>query len=172
MLERLSFFLGLFASVWAVFDIWQKVRENHTKISVTITAWHCADDCLFIFATFKNHSHLPISISLVSAELDGVPVQCSLLPKTVYYEQLPGEPGRLLPPEPVRSLPFPLNLDPLGGVAGYLYFRTDQAIQEKPSTLLTLELCTNRRGPMKCQCTLQWDDLLHTRYFPVSSQSS
>ena len=172
MLERLSLYLGLFSSAWAVFDIWQKVRENQVNLSVDITAWHCAEDCLFVFATIKNRSHLPVSISLISAELDGSDVQCSLLPKTIYYEQLPGNQGRILPPEPVRSLPFPLNLTPLGGAAGYLYFRTAQPICEKPSTLLTLVLCTNRKGQVKRRCRLQWDDRLHTRYFPVSSQSS
>lgn len=162
--SNVSFILGLIGSLWAAIDVCLTIFRSRVRIGIKIVAYHPSGDCLFVFVSITNRSHLAVSVSEISAKIDGEDVPCSLYPYVVCYRKLPGNLGRGQS-EPVRSLAFPLNLTPLGGVAGYLYFRTSRPIAQPLSKRLSLSTHTNRRGRVKVECPLQWDDLLHTRYF-------
>lgn len=165
--QTLSLILGIIGTTGTIIGGVLTFFMSRVRLSVEVISWHLAEDCLFIYAVISNKSFSPISVSLISAKLDGVEVPCSLEPFVVTYRKLPGEPGRGQY-EPVRSLPFPLNLGPLGGVAGYLYFRNSQPISQPLCTPLSLSAHTNRKGQVKLKCKLQQDDHLHTRYFQLS----
>lgn len=166
-IQTVSLILGAIGTIGTIAGGVIAFVNSRVHISVEVIAWHKAKEFLYIYAVITNNSRLPISISSISAILDDVEVPCSLYPFVVTYRKLPGnEGGGKI--EPVRSLPFPLNLGPLNGIAGYLYFRTTQPIVQPLSTHLYLSAHTSRKGRVKLKCKLQWDDLLHTRYFPVS----
>ena len=166
-IQLLSLILGIIGTIGTIIGGVFAFIRSRVRLSIEIIAWLQAQDCLFIYAVITNKSLLAISISSIFAILDGAEIPCSLYPFVVQYRKLPGEEGEGKK-EPVRSLPFPLNLGPLSGVAGYLYFRTPQPISQPLSTHLYLLAHTSRKGRVKMKCKLQEDALLHTRYFETT----
>lgn len=166
-IQTLSLILGIIGTTGTIVCGVVAFVKSRVHIDIEIVTWHQTEDCVFVYAVITNKSHIPISISLISAILDDEDVPCSMIPYVVQYKKLPGEHGKGQF-EPVRSLPFPLNLGPLSGVSGYLYFRSPRPISQSLSTHLSLSVHTSRKGQVKVECSLQWDDHLHTRYFQLS----
>ena len=121
-IQLVSLILGCIGTIGTIAGSVLTFVRSRVRISIDVVSWLQSDDCLFIYALITNNSRLPISVSSISAIMNGVDVPCSLEPFVVTYRKLPGILGKEQF-EPVRSLPFPVNLEPLSGVSGYLYFR-------------------------------------------------
>lgn len=163
-IQLISLILGCIGTIGTITGSVLTFVRSRVRISVDVVSWLQSDDCLFIYALITNNSRLPISVSSISAIMNGVDVPCSLEPFVVTYRKLPGILGKEQF-EPVRSLPFPLNLGPLSGVSGYLYFRNPQPSSQPVSTHLSLSVHTNRKDRVSIECELLEDQFLRTRYF-------
>lgn len=165
-IQTISLILGIIGTAGTITGGIVAFIRSRVRLTIDVVTWYQASDCVFIYAVITNRSFLSISVSSISAILDGEEVPCSLYPFVVTYRKLPGEEGEGQA-EPVRSLPFPLNLGPLNGVSGYLYFRSPKSIVQPLATHLSLLAHTSRKGQVKIECPLQLDAHLRKRYFSI-----
>lgn len=137
--QNLSFVLGLIGSLGTAWSILQ----NRKKIKLVILrADFDSAQRYIIHMQFLNLSRLPIAISDVCLQLNGVLYPCEKEPYIVSsstHKRL----GQVL----IRDFytqPFPLQLGGLGGMSSYLAFELPPDTYINPSTPLTLQISSNR----------------------------
>lgn len=137
--ENIAFLLGAFGSIGTLYTLFAQRK----KLSLSIQNYHYNNKALLMYVSFTNHSRLPISILNISLVQDKICYPCVYKPTKVReYTRRSGR--EILSHYEEFSIQFPISLSSLAGTSGYLYF--DKLPENYPavSTMVTLEVSTNR----------------------------
>ena len=98
---------------------------------------------LLIFASFTNKSHLPITITNINVKLGDSFYTCAKIPVVAHRERTTCK-GEVLSQHEHMSLAFPITLQSLGGVSGYILFEFPESVSQPESTRASFVISTNR----------------------------
>lgn len=98
---------------------------------------------LLIFASFTNKSHLPITITNINVKLGDSFYTCAKIPVVAHRERTTCK-GEVLSQHEHMSLAFPITLQSLGGVSGYILFEFPESVSQPESTQASFVISTNR----------------------------
>lgn len=142
-MEKLSFILGLIGSIGTAYTVLMTLYWNRIDIDFYISDSSISAESVILYMVFTNKSRLPISITDVRIWNKGIPYSCLKEPVTVRVNTSRTK-GTVMYKEPIKSVPFPINLPCLSGTSCYLYFQIPQGNFQCVSNSLTVELSTNR----------------------------
>ena len=116
--------------------------SKRKKISLSILEYsHACNESQF-FLAIENCSHLPVSISRIFINVDNTLYECKRIPTTVRTIERSNRGSVTI--EEIKTLPFPIALNSLGGLNGYVVFPKSPKISENQDTLVNFQLYTNR----------------------------
>lgn len=137
--DNITFSLALFGSAGTAYTLFSQRR----KFSISIHYYSYKNRSLIMYASFTNHSHLPVSISNVSVVHDGICYPCVYMPtKISHYTHKIG--NEIVSQRETMSIHLPISLLSLAGSSGYLYFDILPDTYPTETTTVTLEVSTSR----------------------------
>lgn len=117
--------------------------KNRKHFSVEIIGCHSTCDGLLLRVLFSNHSELPLSINEVAVLYDSHEYVCQKFPVKV-LEIVNKRDNVITSQQEYFSMQFPINLPPLCGDSGYLFFPAEKGNFPLLSKQVTLIIRTNR----------------------------
>jgi len=127
--------------------------NNRKKFSVKSNGYTANPNGLIIHCQICNNSRLPIAINEVAVKIEGAEYVCTPIPKKV-LESTHRIGKTITDHEAYYSVDFPINLAPLCGCSGYLYFSSDKAPFPPVSKTVNLVIRTNRGKELEMQLPL------------------
>lgn len=141
--ENITLFLSIFGSIGTLgtwIYHWIKSRKN---FDLEINGYLSTSKGLLLHMQLINKSSLPLSIKEIAISLNGTEYICNKIPQKVLTTSTKTN-NIVKSQHEYFSMTFPINLDPLCGSSGYLYFSSDQETFPLFSNEVILIIRTNR----------------------------
>lgn len=119
--ENITFILSLFGSFGVILGWILTYIKNRKNISLKIIKYGHSPKGLLTYIEISNQSRLPISINEISVSIGKDEYRCSYIP-VVALERTNRAGNKITNIEKILSMTFPVNIQPLCGYSGYVYF--------------------------------------------------
>lgn len=141
--ENITFILALIGSLGTIVNWLRLFIVNNKNFNIRPVAYRSKDNITLFYLLFENKSRMPISITELSVQINGVYYPCRYLPEIVTSSH------RTIGKEIVSShdyfnIAFPVQLGALGATSGYVLFILPKDIQMPDSKTLTFLVTSNR----------------------------
>lgn len=153
--DNITLLLSIFGSVGTLSSWIFTIIKNRKNLCIQLIGRRFSDDAcsLLVYAMFENKSHLPISITGISVQLDSIWYPCEKIPLTTFTETTRCK-DKILSRHEYQSLPLPIFITGLGGTSGYVYFEFPESSLPPDATQMTFLISTNRGKPVEKKLSL------------------
>ena len=141
--ENIAFALSIFASIGTIGTWTCSFFKSRKRLYSELNAYRTNPHGLLVHMQFSNKSTMPLSINEISILIDGNEYTACKIPQKVKEEST--RVGNIIRSQhDYFSMDFPINLPPLCGDSGYLYFSSEKEIFPPLSNRVNLIIRTNR----------------------------
>lgn len=144
--ENITLALAILGSLGTLFTWAYNFLQNRKNISVHIVGHRYSDfdeNSFLLYMSFVNNSRIPISITSISINVDGIYHSCQEIPITTFEETTRCK-DKILSHHEYKSMPLPIALAGLSGTSGYVYFEFPEGKLQSDATHLIVQVSTNR----------------------------
>lgn len=142
--DNITLILAVFGSFGTLINWISSFISNRRNLDIRIVGYRQdAPHALLLYMSFMNNSRLPISISDISIEIEGVRHSCQKIPITALEEEIRRN-GHSLFHYVHKTMEFPISISGLNGTSGYAYFSFPEATLQSGATRLNFLISTNR----------------------------
>ena len=159
--SNITLFLSILGSVGAISSWFYTFYKNHKHFSVEIVSYRPSSFGLLLYIQFSNYSELPLSINEIAVLHNKHEYICKKNPSKV-LEKVNQKGCNTIT---YYSMKFPINLPPLCGDSGYLFFSVEKDGFPLEAKEVTLIIRTNRGREV--QKTLPLENLLGWHISPL-----
>lgn len=152
--ENITLAIAIFGALGTIFTWISSFLRNRKRLNFKIHKLYIAGNILSCFISFENKSHLPISINGISVVFDKQYYPCNNTSQLLFKSTNKSN-GKITAEKSVYTTQLPVNLSALSGSSGYFSFAVSQDVLENLSTLLTVQVSTNRGLPIEKKLAFQ-----------------
>lgn len=152
--ENITLALSIFGSVGTVITWLVSFMKNRKKFSIIVNGYRFDSQGLLLYVQIINRSYLSLSISDISIKLNDQTFYTDKIPVKV-LETTIRKGFEIIEQKTDYSMPFPVQLSPLGGCSGYLNFSFEKDIPQLPSNMVTAVIHSNRGLPCRKKLKLE-----------------
>lgn len=151
--ENITFILALVGSIGTVSGWVYSFATSRKNISINVIAYSALQDKVLFYLSLANKSRLPISITALSVQIDGVYYPCKHIPQKVASTQRTVN-GKIVSSYDYFSLQIPIELGSLGSTSGYILFVLPKGVCMPDSKTLNLQISSNRGKAIETKLSL------------------
>lgn len=142
--SNITLLLSIIGSVGTVSSWIHHWITTRINFSISVNGYSYVESKgLLLHATFSNHSRLSLSINDICLKSNDLEYSCSAIPQKVL--EITNRRGKdILSHHEYFSMDFPINISPLSGKSGYVYFPLDSKISLTLPNTVDFVICTNR----------------------------
>ena len=141
--SNITLFLSIWGAVGSTLSWLYTFYKNHKHFSIEIIGYHPSSTGLLLYVRFSNHSELPLSINEIAVLHNNHEYISNKISVRV-LEQIHKSGKQIISQHDSYSMQFPINLSPLCGDSGYLFFSAEKDDFPPLSKQVTLIIRTNR----------------------------
>ncbi|KJJ77622.1 hypothetical protein [Clostridium sp. FS41] len=158
--ENITFILAFIGSIGTISGWAYSFATSRKNIAVNVIAYKVRQDKALFYLSFTNKSRLPISITALSVQINGVYYPCRHIPQKVVSTQRAVN-GKIVSSYDYFSIQIPIEIGSLGSTSGYVLFVLPKGVYIPDSKALNLQISSNRGKAIEMKLTLdQTKDIL------------
>ena len=141
--DNITFALAAFGSIGTAISCGYRLITNRKNLDFNIIGQRSDSESILLYMAFVNKSRLPISITSISVNINGVFHSCQEIPITTFEETTRCK-GEIISHHVYKSIPLPFTIPGLGSTSGYVYAEFPEVKPQPDATHLTFQVSTNR----------------------------
>lgn len=141
--DNITLALSIFGSIGTICTWLYNYIKIRKSFTIELNGYRFNPKGLLLHVQFVNKSTLSLSINEIAIKHNEIEYPCSKIPQKV-LETTHKVGKEIVSHKEYYSLEFPINLPPLCGASGYLYFSSDSENFPKLSTETTVIIRSNR----------------------------
>lgn len=141
--ENITLAIALFGAIGTAINATLSLIHNRANLNIRIVKIKDYLPFFLTYVIFENNSRLPISVTSISIQIDGIFYPCSAIPEKVITNEVKRN-GEILSYKETYSMTMPIEIGSLGAAAGYIYFDNLPELEQLLSKPLIFRVSTNR----------------------------
>lgn len=151
--DNLTFVLACIGSIGTITGWLYTYITTRKNFSIRVIAYQSKQNMALFYMSFENKSRLPISLTALSACINGIYYPCKYVPQRVTSSQHSVN-GKIVTTQDYYSISFPIELGSLGATSGYVLFVFPKGIHMPDSKTLSVQVSSNRGTAIQMQLSL------------------